>query len=322
MTTYCVLNSTSEKDINISELSLCGINIMMNKSIISEYPDITIFLLEEIYNIEIWISNLQLPSETTSEDVIIHLYKKYGIEYTLNVLDGVFSFILFDYYYENIISNIYIVKDPFGIVPFYCFTNNKTILFTSSKKMPETYTEHLLYPGSYTIYELGYKVNAEWVVSSIKNRAYFVVPNSVITSPIDNYSISLYHLSTCMKSVILKMGSNAITDRIADVVLEKLFSQIDCSLDKQHDIDIYDEVNKTLIHFSPIHFFTDPTTCDCIFHYDYKTRNKLKSASFESDKKYPFYDKAFVQLYFSIPLHMRYNFHKQLFSMDTINSLL
>ena len=131
MTTYCVLNSTSEKDINISELSLCGINIMMNKSIISEYPDIAIFLLGKIYNIEIWISNLQLPSDTTSEDVIIHLYKTYGIDYTLNVLDGVFSFILFDYYYENIISNIYIVKDPFGIVPFYCFTNNKTILVFS-----------------------------------------------------------------------------------------------------------------------------------------------------------------------------------------------
>ena len=152
MTTYCVLNNNSQKDNNNNELSHCGINIMMNKSIISTYPDITIFLLGEIYNLQIWISNLNLPIETIAEDVILHLYKKYGIEYTLQVLDGIFSFILFDYHYENIISNIYIVKDSFGIIPFYCFTNNKTILFTSSKVMPDTFVEHVLYP-SYVKYQ-------------------------------------------------------------------------------------------------------------------------------------------------------------------------
>ncbi len=97
MSTYCVLNPGSEKD-TTDELSQCGIKIMMNKSTISTYSDIVIFLKGEIYNLQTWISNLQLPLETTAEDVIIHLYKKYGIEYTLQVIDGVFSFILFDYY--------------------------------------------------------------------------------------------------------------------------------------------------------------------------------------------------------------------------------
>ena len=317
MNTYCVLNPGLEKATNNSnELSLCGINIMMNKSNISTYSDVVIFLKGEIYDLQIWISNLHLPLESSAEDVIIYLYKKYGIDYTLQVVDGIFSFILFDYYYENIISNVYIVKDPFGVIPLYCFTNDKTILFTSSKVIPDTYTEHLLYPGSYTIYELGYKVNAEWRVSSIKNRSYFVVPNSVTTSHIDNYSVSLYDLSKYIKSVILQMGSNAITDRVADVVVEKLFLQINCLLDEQHDIDIYDEVNKTLIHFSPMNFFIDPDGFESMFDYDYKIRNKLQISVFESNKKYPFYDKTFVQFYFSIPLHMRYTHHKKLFSID------
>ena len=74
--------------------------------------------------------------------------------------------------------------------------------------MPDEYKQQVLYPGSYTVYELGYKVNAEWVVSPIKNRSYFLVPNSVITSPIDNYSVSFYHLSKYMKKTILNISSN------------------------------------------------------------------------------------------------------------------
>lgn len=316
MSTYCVLNPSSEKCSSTIELSLCGINILMNTSNISTYSDVVIFLIGEIYELQKWITILQLPLKTTAEDVIIHLYKTYGIEYTLQVLDGVFSFLLFDYYYENIISKVYIVKDSFGIIPFYCFTNNKTILFTNSNIIPDTYTEHAVYTGSYTVYELGYKVNAEWIVSPIKNRSYFVLPNSVITSPIDKFSVSLHHLSKCIKSAILHMGSNVITNQVADVVVEKLFIQIDCSLDEQHDIHIYDEVNKTLIHFSPMNFFILPDGFESMFDYDYKIRNKLQLSVFESNKKYPFYDKTFVQFYFSIPLQMRYTHHKELFSID------
>jgi hypothetical protein len=315
MSTYCVLNPTSEKDTMI-ELSPCGINIMMNKSNSSTYSDIVIFLKGQVYNIQTWISNLHLPLETTAEDVIIHLYKTYGIEYTLQVLDGVFCFILFDYYYENIISNVYIVKDALGIIPFYCFTNNKTILFTNSKLMPDKYTEHVLYPGSYTIYDLGYKVNAEWVVSPIKNRSYFVVPNSVNMSTIDNHSVSLYDLHKCMKKTILNIVY--ITNQNANNVVEKLFSQMNSPQDKHDDIVIYDIDHKRYIHISPMNFFIDPTTFSDMFEYDYRMRKQLQLSTFEPDKIYPFYDKSFVQLYFSIPLHMRYHYHKQLFSIDKI----
>ena len=316
MSTYCVLNPTSEKD-TMNQLAPCGINIMMNKTNMVMYTDVAIVLKGEIYNLQTWISNLHLPLETTAEDIIIHLYKKYGIEYILQSIYGVFSFILLDYCYDNLISNVYIVKDPLGIIPFYCFTNNKTILFTSTKEMmTDTFVEHILLPGSYTVYDLGYKVNAEWVISSIKNKSYFVVPNSVITTSIDHYSVSLYELSKCMKKTILNIVS--VTDEIADAAIENLFSQIELSHDQQYDIEIFDDMSKQFVHFSPLNFFMDPSTFMDMFDYDYNIRKRLHLTLFETGKSYPFYDKSFIQLYFSIPLHMRYHYHKQLFSIDNI----
>ena len=317
MTTYCILNASSEKN-TMNELTPCGINISMNKSNMVMYTDVAILLKGEIYNLQTWISNLHLPLETTAEDIIIHLYKKYGIEYTLQLIDGVFSFILLDYCYDNIISNVYIVKDALGIIPFYCFTNNKTTLFTSSKIIPDTFIEHTLLPGSYTIYDLGYKVNAEWVVSQIKNRSYFAVPNSVITDSVDNYSVYLYQLYKCMKKTILNIAPNSITGENANDVVKQLFSQMDYQNDKYNHIVIYDDVNKKYIHFSPMNFFMDPSTFVDMFDYDYNIRKQLYLTTFEPDKRYPFYDKSFIQLYFSIPLHIRYHYHKQLFYIDNI----
>jgi len=314
MSTYCVLNPGLEKDTWNNELSPCGINIMMNKTNLVMYTDVAILLKGEIYNLQRWISNLHLPLESRAEDIIIHLYKKYGIEYILQAIDGVFSFILLDYCYDNIISNVYIVKDPLGIIPFYCFTNNKTILFTSSKVIPDIYKERVLYPGSYTIYDLGYKVNAEWVVSPIKNKSYFVVPNSVITETVDNYSVTLYDLFKHMKERILNIVT--VMDEIANAAVENLFSQTELSQDEQYDIEIFDDVSKKYIHFSPMNFFMDPSAFGDMFDYDYRIRKQLELSTFEPDKMYPFYDKSFVQLYFSIPLHIRYHYHKQLFSIE------
>jgi hypothetical protein len=316
MTTYCILNKNSDKYIN--EVSSCGIKIMMNQSFISSYPDIILLFIGKIYDIETWISNLHLPLETTVQDIIIHLYKKYGIEYTLNVLDGVFSLILFDYNYENTISKIYIVKDYFGIIPFYCFTNNKTIIFTSSKIVPDKYREHILNPGSYTIYELGFKVNEEWVVSPIEKKPYFLLPNTIISSSINNNHLSL--LTHCMKKIILNFVY--LTDDEANIVVEKLFLQMNYTNDKLYDIEIYDDVIKKRFTFSPLNFFMGSDSFESMFDFDNIIRNNINLTFFESGKNYPFYDKTFIHLYFSIPLHIRYNYRKNLFSIDILKSLL
>ena len=49
----------------------------------------------EIYNYKHILKNLNITPQTNSDcECIIHLYKKYGIQYTLENLDGVFSFLM------------------------------------------------------------------------------------------------------------------------------------------------------------------------------------------------------------------------------------
>jgi len=50
--------------------------------------------------------------------IIIHLYRRYGIEHTLQLIDGVFSFILLDNTLkEN--CKVYVARDPYGVRPLY-----------------------------------------------------------------------------------------------------------------------------------------------------------------------------------------------------------
>lgn len=53
------------------------------------------------------------PSTHSDCEVIIHLYKKYGIEQCLRMLDGYFAFILVDG------ETIYVARDAFGVRPLF-----------------------------------------------------------------------------------------------------------------------------------------------------------------------------------------------------------
>jgi len=70
----------------------------------------------EIYN---WKSlaikyNFEIKSSSDCE-VIVHMYKTFGIQRTVNELDGVFSFVIVD---DNI-NKVYIARDPIGVRPMY-----------------------------------------------------------------------------------------------------------------------------------------------------------------------------------------------------------
>lgn len=85
----------------------------------------------EIYNYKQIFSNLNYKPVTDSDcEAIIPLYRKYGIAYTLENLDGVFSFLLFDS--KNNVG--YIARDPFGIRPLYFGMNHNKMYFSSLLK--------------------------------------------------------------------------------------------------------------------------------------------------------------------------------------------
>ena len=82
-----------------------------------ELEDCVLICNGEIYNWKYLHSSLKIPTKTGSDcEIIIHLYKKFGIEYTVNILDGVFAFLLLD---KNT-NKVFVSRDPYGVRPLFC----------------------------------------------------------------------------------------------------------------------------------------------------------------------------------------------------------
>lgn len=112
-------------------LAINGLNSDSNQPII--YSDVALICNGEIYNYRELYKTMKVEPKTDSDcEVIIHLYLKYGIEQTLQMLDGVFSFILIDYRYGNLSSKIYIARDPYGVRPLY-YLKSEELFNTSSE---------------------------------------------------------------------------------------------------------------------------------------------------------------------------------------------
>ena len=93
----------------------------------------------EIYNYKNLYKLLNVTPETNSDcESIIHMYKQYGIEYTLQNLDGVFAFTLYD---ANI-DKVYVARDPFGVRPLYYGKTNEELFVFSSLLKQVTYLCH------------------------------------------------------------------------------------------------------------------------------------------------------------------------------------
>lgn len=100
--------------IGFHRLAINGLNSESNQPIIID--DITLICNGEIYNYKQLYEMMPyvIPKTNSDCEVIIHLFKHFGILHTLRLLDGVFAFIL---YTPN---NIYISRDPYGVRPLYC----------------------------------------------------------------------------------------------------------------------------------------------------------------------------------------------------------
>ena len=70
----------------------------------------------EIYNWKELYRTLDIEPETGSDcEVIIHMYKRFGIQYTLDAIDGVFAFVLYDMESDRVI----VARDPYGVRPLF-----------------------------------------------------------------------------------------------------------------------------------------------------------------------------------------------------------
>tara|TARA_A200000113_G_scaffold202927_1_gene197677 strand:+ start:930 stop:2600 length:1671 start_codon:yes stop_codon:yes gene_type:complete len=82
----------------------------------------------EIYNHKELAEQLGIELTTGSDcEIIIHLYRNFGIEYTLKKLDGVFAFVLIDMTDEK----VFVARDPFGVRPLYFGSNPDSLCIAS-----------------------------------------------------------------------------------------------------------------------------------------------------------------------------------------------
>ena len=79
----------------------------------------------EIYNWKELYNTMGIKGRSNSDcEVIIYLYMKYGIKQTLQMIDGVFAFILYD---KNN-KSVYVARDTYGVRPLF------TMMFTGMNK--------------------------------------------------------------------------------------------------------------------------------------------------------------------------------------------
>jgi asparagine synthase (glutamine-hydrolysing) len=128
----------------------------------------------EIYNyreLKSEFEEFEFQSESDGE-VILPLYNKYGIDKTLELLNGEYSFILTDNINGASLSqmDIYVVKDRFGTKPMYMILNtiDQVYMFTTELKCIPSY---ILNNSNYTISEI--PNGSYWSYQTMKCNQYY-----------------------------------------------------------------------------------------------------------------------------------------------------
>jgi asparagine synthase (glutamine-hydrolysing) len=202
-----LLSFGSDIELGFHRLAINGLNNISSQPIIID--NIVLICNGEIYNYKELFKYMHVEPFTESDcEVIIHLYKQFGIEQTLVMLDGVFSFVLYD---MNIIdsepSKLFVARDPLGVRPLYILRPNPLLVndqnrffgvasdlkmlseFYNNYQCKQCYTLEQFTPGTYSYFEKTSKILSRWNEVSM-NKPYFLLsPSSYIGETTENYSL-------------------------------------------------------------------------------------------------------------------------------------
>jgi asparagine synthase (glutamine-hydrolysing) len=143
----CFLPITDKIWFGFHRLAINGLNSNSNQPF--SIHGIYLICNGEIYNHENLFKMMNITPTTSSDcEIIVHLYHRYGIEQTVQMIDASeFSFVL----YDTTKSKIYAVRDPYGVRPLFQGTKGDTTCFTSEiKMMPVDMKITTLLPGTIT----------------------------------------------------------------------------------------------------------------------------------------------------------------------------
>ena len=126
---FSILKTYNNITIGFHRLAINGLNQKSNQPF--EIDNLVLVCNGEIYNFrELAIdNNITLKTDSDCE-IILHLYRLYGLEYTLHLLDGVFAFII----YDKLKANFIVARDPYGVRPLYYYIDSNEYGFSSDLK--------------------------------------------------------------------------------------------------------------------------------------------------------------------------------------------
>jgi len=164
--------------IGFHRLAINGLSSVSNQPI--QQDNLTLICNGEIYNYKQLYTILgdSFQPKTQSDcEIILHLYKKFGIEQTLQLLDGVFAFLLIDYDIYSDSAKMYAARDPFGVRPLYFFEKKYDTMMNAGTSMYGFASElkslsdiiatdntiiRTFTPGTYSEYYLRFHVGEKW----------------------------------------------------------------------------------------------------------------------------------------------------------------
>ena len=145
-----------------------------------EIDDYMIICNGEIYNFKYLHELLNIDNKTGSDcEIIIHLYKQFGIKQTLQMIDGVFAFILFDKKKQR----IFVARDLFGVRPLFRTEDKGIHGFASEIKMLCDINAPLLKPFPPGTFSSFVYSNHRWCYKVVEER--FATLNAPVNPLID-----------------------------------------------------------------------------------------------------------------------------------------
>jgi hypothetical protein len=201
----------------ISPLGIKSYYHSTNEPIMLTDSDLMIFIHGRVFNLQ----QLNEDSEIKESDpcrVLFTIYKTYGIEHLLQVMQGEFVMVIIDQRVELDEAKIYAVSESMGIIPLYIsycpeYSKDRQYII-STTPLPEgrlcevqslSEYEQYTYPGTYAQFSLRRIVHASWTFDPHMNlQTHYSMPR------LTNY---IKHINYDLPNVLNHQFYLSISDR-------------------------------------------------------------------------------------------------------------
>jgi asparagine synthase (glutamine-hydrolysing) len=227
---FSVLEPHNNLLMGFHRLAINGLNSNSNQPL--KLDNLVLICNGEIYNFKHLAREHNIIMNSDSDcEIILHMYKLYGIEYTLHLLDGVFAFILYDKDQDK----IYGARDPYGVRPLFIFKENDLIGFSSEVK---SLTKLVIvkknifnfFPASYIVIDNKHRKNFNYFYNKynclpVTNKIYDALDDTLLyKSIVNNMYQSVYKrvIGTTERPIACLLSGGLDSSLIACLVNEHL----------------------------------------------------------------------------------------------------